>query len=205
MPPPRSSLDPDGYYALLDLTPDASRDAIIAAYRAQARRLHPDVPGTGSVTAFLALKQAYDVLSNQVQRSGYDREARAAAMAAIEPEVFPARPVRFVTPASVLPLVRPPRLSDMPVAVWIGSGLFLTFCIVQVIIHLNAVPKFQGTDIPPTAQPVAPLTQMAHREVLYGPIPAHLPGTANFYVKPSGGTATLYHLQPDHRTLTPAG
>jgi hypothetical protein len=46
---------------------------------------------------------------------------------------------------------------------------------------------------------------MAHREVLYGPTPAHLPGTANFYVTPTGGTATLYHLQPDKKTLTPAG
>ncbi len=103
MPPPRSSLDPYGYYALLGLTPDATRDAIIAAYRAKARRLHPDVPVTGSATAFLALKQAYDVLSNQDRRSGYDREARAAAMAAIEPEVFPTRPVHFVTPASAVP------------------------------------------------------------------------------------------------------
>ena len=94
MPPPRSSLDPDGYYAQLGLTPDASRDAVVAAYRTKARLLHPDVPGTGNAAAFLALKQAYDMLSNQDRRAGYDRGARAAAMAAIQPEVFPTRPVR---------------------------------------------------------------------------------------------------------------
>ncbi|HET6607082.1 MAG TPA: hypothetical protein VFG62_10455, partial [Rhodopila sp.] len=83
--------------------------------------------------------------------------------------------------------------------------LFLAFCIAEVIVHLSAAPQEQMTDIPATAQPVAPLNQMAHREVLYGPTPAHLPGTANFYVTPTGGTATLYHLQPDHKTLIPAG
>jgi hypothetical protein len=95
----------------------------------------------------------------------------------------------------------------MPVPVWIGLGLFLMLCIVEVAVHLSAAPgdREPVTDIPATAQPVAPLTQMAHREVLYGPTPTHLPGVANFYVTPTGGTALLYHLQPDQKTLTPAG
>lgn len=205
MPPPRSSLDPDGYYALLNLTPDASRAAIVAAYRAKARTLHPDVPGTGNVTAFLALKQAYDILSNPDHRVAYDRDARSAAMAAIEPEVFPSRPVRYVMPASLVPLARPPRVSDMPVPVWIGLGLFLVFCLVQVVLHLQGTPPEARSEIPTTAQAVAPLTETAHERVLYGPTPEHLPGVANFYVSSTGGSATLYHLQPDGTTLLPAG
>ncbi len=205
MPPPRSSLDPDGYYALLNLTPDASREAIVAAYRARARQLHPDVPVTGDVTAFLALKQAYDVLSNQDRRVVYDRDARSAAMAAIEPEVFPSRPVRYVMPASLAPLARPPRLSDMPVAVWVGLGLFLAFSMLEVVLHLQETVREPLTDIPSTAQAVAPLTQSAHQRVLYGQTPVHLPGTANFYVSSAGGSATLYRLQPDGKTLLPDG
>jgi hypothetical protein len=205
MPPSRTSLDPDGYYAKLDLTPDATRDAIIAAYRAKARRLHPDVPVTGSAAAFLALKQAYDVLSNPSRRSGYDRNARTAAIEAIEPVVYPVRPVHFVTPASAIPETRSPRISDMPVLVWAGLGLLLAFGIVQAVVHVGRAPKDQGTDIPPTAPPVAPLTEMAQREVLYGPPPAHLPGTANFYITPTGGNATLYQRQPDQKTFTPVG
>jgi hypothetical protein len=205
MPPPRSSLDPNGYYALLNLTPDATREAIVAAYRARARQLHPDVPVTGNAAAFLALKQAYDVLSNQGRRVAYDRDARSAAMDAIEPEVFPSRPVRYVMPDSLVPLARPPRLSDMPVPVWIGLGLFLTFCLVEVFVHLRSTPPEERSDIPATAQAVAPLTQTAHDRVLYGPTPVNLPGTANFYVSPAAGPTTLYHLETDGKTLLPAG
>jgi hypothetical protein len=76
---------------------------------------------------------------------------------------------------------------------------------VQVVLHLNAKPTEQRTDIPSTAQAVAPLTQTARQEVLYGMPPAHLPGTANFFVSPSGGNATVYRLQPDQKTLVPSG
>ncbi|HVY14839.1 MAG TPA: J domain-containing protein, partial [Rhodopila sp.] len=201
MPPPRSNLDPEGHYARLALEPGAAHDAVVAAYRAKARVLHPDVPVTGDAAAFLAVKQSYDVLSDRERRAAYDREARDAAMAAVEPAMFPARPVRHVMSASMaMPSPRLlPRLSDLPLMVWIGVGMLLTVGVVQVVLHLRDQPVRPVADIPATAQAVAPLTGAAHREVLYGPAPEHLPGTANFYVTPGSGEVTLYRRLPDQK------
>src|SRR3954468_8589580 len=99
MLPPRTRLDPEGYYARLGLQPDAAQTAIAAAFRARVRLLHPDVPGTGNAAAFVAVKQAYDVLSNPHRRQDYDRAAqRAAAASPVEPDMAPARPVYEVHP-----------------------------------------------------------------------------------------------------------
>ncbi|MGC8470193.1 MAG: DnaJ domain-containing protein, partial [Acetobacteraceae bacterium] len=50
--------------------------AIGAAYRRRARVLHPDIPNTGSTEAFLALRAAYEILSDPDRRRAYDRAAR---------------------------------------------------------------------------------------------------------------------------------
>ena len=73
---PRTKLDPEGFYARLGLEPAATQAAVAAAYRAKARVLHPDVPATGNAATFVAVKQAYDVLSNRDRREAYDRQAR---------------------------------------------------------------------------------------------------------------------------------
>ena len=86
MVPSRTRLDPDGYYRCLGLEPEASRVAIVAAFRGKARLLHPDVPVTGNAAAFVAVRKAYDVLSNRDRRADYDRRAREATWAALEPE-----------------------------------------------------------------------------------------------------------------------
>jgi hypothetical protein len=88
MPPPPTRLDPDGYYARLGVEPAAPHASIVTAYRAKARVLHPDVPHTGNAAAFVAVKQAYDVLSDRDQRQAYDRKARELAeRPSLEPEV----------------------------------------------------------------------------------------------------------------------
>ncbi|MEA2790908.1 MAG: molecular chaperone DnaJ, partial [Acetobacteraceae bacterium] len=92
MPLFRSRLDPDGYYDLLGVKPSAALTEIVTAYRQKARLLHPDVPRTGNSDAFVAVKQAYDVLSNQLQRADYDRAARDAAAAAARPAIGIPRP-----------------------------------------------------------------------------------------------------------------
>jgi hypothetical protein len=228
MPPSRSSpgvnLDPQGYYALLDLTPAATKAAIVKAYRAKARMLHPDVPRTGNAAAFLAVKQAYDVLSNAQRRSRYDDEARSAGEQAsppFRPAPFESAPFRspfgsssftenrFTAPPAPEPRAGTPagglsRLADMPVAVWIGFGIFLALCIIEAVLHLadpDARAPAGTVSIPATAASVAPLTPEQDAELRYGPTPAHLPGTANVYVNPTNGPAVLYRLQPDHKTL----
>jgi DnaJ domain len=210
MPPSRSSLDPEGYYALLDLTPEATKPAIVSAYRAKARVLHPDVPSTGNAAAFVAVKQAYDVLANVKRRTRYDQEARWAAERMSPSSRPPSSGETLFTATRTAktvfgtPVGQFPALSDMPVAVWIGLGVFLAFCIVEVVVHV-AEPDAQapaGTvSIPATAASVEPLTPAQDAELRYGPAPVHLPGTANFYVNPTSGPTALYHLQPDHKTL----
>ena len=113
MLPPRTRLDPEGYYARLGLEPAATQAEIVAAFRGKARLLHPDVPKTGNTGAFVAVKQAYDVLSNRERRAAYDRKAKAAVQDALEPEVIEVprpgysspdwigpRPARFDRPGS---------------------------------------------------------------------------------------------------------
>src|ERR1700733_15007334 len=91
MVPPRTSLDPEDYYGRLGLKPAATQMEIVAAFRGKARLLHPDVPKTGDTGAFVAVKQADDVLSNRERRAAYDRQAKEAAREKIKPEVIVVR------------------------------------------------------------------------------------------------------------------
>lgn len=200
MLPSRTRLDPEGYYARLGLESVASRAEIVAAFRAKARMLHPDVPHTGDAGAFVAVKQAYDVLSNRERRQAYDRGAREAALDAIEPEVIVVRPVTY--PAQATP-TRRPRFSDLPVMLWVGMGAFLCLCVYQAVVHLQAPPQTVRAEIRPNAAIVAPLSPSAHQAVLYGPLPVRLAGTPNFYVVPAATPAVLWRLDPDRKVLVP--
>lgn len=62
------------YYAALGVAKDASSADIKKAYRALARKLHPDAnPGDAKAEArFKEVSEAYDVLSNPTRRKEYD-------------------------------------------------------------------------------------------------------------------------------------
>jgi DnaJ-class molecular chaperone len=68
------------YYEVLGVARDAAPDALKKAYRALARKFHPDVnPGDKSAEAkFKEVQEAYDVLSDQEKRARYDRYGHAA-------------------------------------------------------------------------------------------------------------------------------
>jgi DnaJ-class molecular chaperone len=77
------------YYEVLGVARDATPEAIKKAYRALARKHHPDVnPGDKKAEQkFKEAQQAYDVLSDPEKRSLYDRYGTAAfeGMAAAGP------------------------------------------------------------------------------------------------------------------------
>lgn len=52
------STSAQGWWQVLQVSPQASRETIEAVYRAQAKRLHPDVEG-GDAEAFKRLQEAY--------------------------------------------------------------------------------------------------------------------------------------------------
>jgi hypothetical protein len=206
MLPPRTRLDPYGYYECLGLQPAATRADVIAAFRAKARLLHPDVPKTGNASAFVAAKQAYDVLSNRDRRAAYDRMAREVPQDAIKPHAAPEVVVvrRPDSAAATTPGLQP-RLFDVPLTVWLGLGAFLCLCVYQAATHLLAPPSTTLDDIRPNAATVAPLSPSAHRAVLYGAAPVRLAGSPNFYVVPSPGVTVLWRLDPGLDELVPLG
>jgi hypothetical protein len=202
MLPPRTSLDPEGYYARLGVEPAATQASIVAAFRAKARLLHPDVSKNGNAEAFVAVKQAYDVLSNRERREAYDREAREAAQDAIRPEVI------VVGPSSPRPFVdlgRPTQLSRPPIVILLGLGAFLCLGVYEVTTHLSAPSPVVSAGIRPNAATVEPLSPSAHRAVLYGPAPVRLSGIPNFYVIPAGSPTVLWWHDPGRNALVPLG
>jgi curved DNA-binding protein len=62
------------YYAVLGVARDAKLDAIRRAYRALARKQHPDVDKSpGATKRFQDLQEAYEVLSDAQKRARYDQ------------------------------------------------------------------------------------------------------------------------------------
>eukprot|EP00930_Biecheleria_cincta_P073353 TRINITY_DN60652_c0_g1_i1.p1 TRINITY_DN60652_c0_g1~~TRINITY_DN60652_c0_g1_i1.p1 ORF type:complete len:753 (-),score=152.30 TRINITY_DN60652_c0_g1_i1:280-2538(-) len=74
--------DPQGYYRVLKLSPDASGAEIRAAFVQQVLQVHPDKGG--SAAEFNAVKQAFDVLADWEKRADYDGKETE------EPETFSA-------------------------------------------------------------------------------------------------------------------
>jgi curved DNA-binding protein CbpA len=70
-----------GLYRILDVSPGASQETIVHAYRQQALASHPDArPGDPGATArFRILSSAYEVLGDPVRRADYDRRTEGPA------------------------------------------------------------------------------------------------------------------------------
>lgn len=65
--------EPD-HYATLQVAPTAEPAVIAAAYRALARRYHPDVAGAEGEAMMRRLNAAWEVLGDPERRAAYDRE-----------------------------------------------------------------------------------------------------------------------------------
>jgi curved DNA-binding protein CbpA len=67
-----SEIDP---YATLEVDPSASQEVVSAAYRALARRFHPDVaPGPEAAVRMVAINAAWELLRDPTQRAAWDRK-----------------------------------------------------------------------------------------------------------------------------------
>ncbi len=193
--------DPQGYYERLDVDWDARPEAVHAAYRRKARLLHPDIPVTGNVAAFIMLKEAYDVLGDPLRRAAYDRAARSLdrlqSMVAsdVAEEIHPAPPVPPAT------RTQGPRLADLPLAVWIGLGMVALFAASEAVLHLNAAPPAaeRVVNVPATAPSVPPQAPTAP------PRPLRLIGTPNVYVLPAGSPALVLRYDEQRKTFFAIG
>lgn len=62
------------HYDTLEVSPRASQETITGAYRALARKYHPDHnKGKHAANRMLAINQAYEVLRDPAKRSAYDK------------------------------------------------------------------------------------------------------------------------------------
>jgi len=66
------------YYVVLGIAEDASEETIRSAFRALARRFHPDVGEGSSPVEFQRAREAYDTLVDPERRRRYDRQLRAS-------------------------------------------------------------------------------------------------------------------------------
>ena len=74
------------YYEVLQISRNAEPETIQRVYRMLATKLHPDNLHTGDLDAFIALNEAYEILSNPESRAAYD--ARHDARRSEPLEVF---------------------------------------------------------------------------------------------------------------------
>jgi molecular chaperone DnaJ len=95
------------YYLVLHLTPEATVGEIRSAYRRRALELHPDQSGYDS-GPFLDLQEAYNVLSDPIRRSLYDRKTETIPVRHADPSPqrttragrgYSAEPLTAVQPA----------------------------------------------------------------------------------------------------------
>jgi hypothetical protein len=61
-------------YAVLGVDPAADDESVAAAYRALARRLHPDVAGDGATHQMSVVNAAFDKVRDPKRRNEYDDE-----------------------------------------------------------------------------------------------------------------------------------
>lgn len=67
-----TSIGPN-YYEMLGIPPTADDSALKYAFRAFARKYHPDRAGPDAEPLFMEVRDAYEALKNPVTRFAYDR------------------------------------------------------------------------------------------------------------------------------------
>jgi hypothetical protein len=101
------------HYAALGIDPTADQEVIAAAYRALAKKYHPDTgatTGTASAERFAEIQQAYEVLGSAESRKRYDLELLEATQRELDEHL--AKKQRKIAGATGAP-PPPPDLGDI--------------------------------------------------------------------------------------------
>lgn len=133
----------DDYYALLQVSEDAEAEVIRFAFKALAKKYHPDQAGPDQEERMRRINEAYAVLSDPDKRAAYDR-ARGPGFKAPPP----APTVETVSRPETDPPIRPPSASSSgraepkppasPVARAMIPALFAVLLLYFGVIHLMA-------------------------------------------------------------------
>lgn len=181
--------DPAGFYARLGVAPTAPMEAIIAAYRARARVLHPDIPGTGDAAAFMRMKEAYDVLADTERRAAYDRSAHVAG------------PVMYAMPEVDDPAWPTPRFWDLTMVLWVVLGGGLILASVMVVLELARSASPEQPSEARTFMPAVSTTLSEAAALVTVPVG----GAASHYVLPGGATAVVWRHDAAGDSFLPGG
>src|SRR5438093_12291728 len=110
------------YYVVLGVTEEADGDTIRSAFRALARRFHPDAGAGSSAVEFRRAVEAYETLSDPDRRQRYDQQLRPRHTVIPEPMVsadfgveplFRSRPVSFGFPTSQMRVAKSIPFDEM--------------------------------------------------------------------------------------------
>jgi curved DNA-binding protein CbpA len=86
----------DNHYKILGVSPTATQGEIKAKYRSLVLKHHPDVNDSAEAQAvFLKLQEAFDVLSDEINRARYDDELRIASAPKFRGEPWPTKKFKY--------------------------------------------------------------------------------------------------------------
>jgi curved DNA-binding protein CbpA len=113
------------YYVVLGIAEDASEETIRSAFRALARRYHPDVGAGSSLVEFQRVREAYETLVDPERRRRYDRQLRAPRVRRFDVEEL------MVWEPFVEPLFSSGRVTSSIPAAWPNSRSWFFDAIVE--------------------------------------------------------------------------
>jgi hypothetical protein len=128
-----AEIDP---YSVLGVARTASRDEIARAYRALAKRHHPDV-GAPVSAQMARINEAWSILSDPSRRARWDRLHASAAVAPPHWAATPAQPTRRPPPPPVAP---PSRMDSGFAAAAVVIGAVVLIGAVMVGVSLASAP-----------------------------------------------------------------
>jgi hypothetical protein len=123
--------------------------------------------------------------------------------------------------------MRHPRLSDLPIGLWIGAALVICLGVVEAALHLSA-DVARGDAAVAAPGPVVTRAAPGRADAPVSPplaaapggppadgsppsmppvqmAPLQLAGTPNYYIVPAAGATVLWRLDPNRRAFVPSG